>query len=230
MIKGAAEGSDGIFQADSSRHTSAPRVKVCGITSQRDLCLAVDLGADAIGLNFYPPSPRALEVRQAVALATRCPAFTTVVALFVNPTFGDVAAVVDAVPQIGVLQFHGTESPEFCEQFKRPYIKSIGMRPGLEVLGEIQRYPGAAAILLDSFDPLRWGGTGRAFDWGQVPPEQLTPTVLAGGLNADNVAAAVRQIRPYAVDVCGGVEASPGVKDEAKMKAFMWSVESVRSS
>lgn len=209
---------------------SGPRVKVCGITTERDVDLAVELGADAIGLNFYPPSPRALEPRSAARLARRCPPFTTVVALFVNPRREDVSAVLDTVAGIAVLQFHGTEEPEFCAGFGRPYVKAVAMEAGVDLAAQMRRFATAGAMLLDAFDPDLWGGTGRSFDWKRVPGERAMPIVLAGGLTADNVADAIRRVRPYAVDVCGGVESAPGRKDERKLRAFMRSVHSVRSS
>lgn len=207
---------------------ATPRVKVCGITSVPDLELAVSVGADAVGINFFPPSPRFIDIDTAKAIAHACPAFTTLVALFVNPDQETVTNVLAHIPEIAVLQFHGTESPEFCASFGRPYVKSVGVNSAKDIDEGMVKYERASAILLDSFDPVRWGGTGKAFDWEQVPAAHRRPVVLAGGLKPDNVADAIARVRPYSVDVCGGVEASPGVKDPAQMEAFMRSVNSVR--
>ncbi len=203
------------------------RVKICGITTPEDVEAAAAVGADAIGFNFYPPSPRYVGLELATELSRRCPPFVSAVALFVNPEPDAVQAVLQAVPGVSVLQFHGTETPEFCGSFARPYIKSIGVHNAVDVIEEMSRYATASALLLDSFDPVRWGGTGREFDWNKIPAERLRPLVLAGGLNADNVEGAIRQVKPFAVDVCNGVESSPGIKDPAKLEAFMRSVERV---
>jgi phosphoribosylanthranilate isomerase len=212
----------------ASAALDSPQVKVCGITTEHDFDMALRCGADAIGLNFFPPSPRYIDVELATQLGRRCPPFTSLVALFVNATQQTVRAVLNAVPQLSVLQFHGVEPPEFCRSFGRAYIKSIGVREDVDLAKEIPRFDEASAILLDSFDPVRWGGTGRAFNWSAIPAERLKPLILAGGLTPENVAGAIGQVRPYAVDVCGGVEVSPGVKDEAKMEQFIRSVRSVR--
>ncbi len=203
------------------------RVKICGITTPEDVEAAAAVGADAIGFNFYPPSPRYVELERATELSRRCPPFVSAVALFVNPEPDEVQAVLQAVPGVSVLQFHGTETPEFCGSFARPYIKSIGVHNEVDVIEEMSRYATASALLLDSFDPVRWGGTGREFDWNKIPAERLRPLVLAGGLNAGNVEGAIRQVKPFAVDVCNGVESSPGIKDPVKLEAFMRSVERV---
>ena len=205
----------------------AARVKICGITSLQDLSAAVAAGADAIGLNFYPPSPRYLELERAAEIGRSCPPFVNLAALFVNPERPAVEAVLRAVPAVSVLQFHGKEPPEFCASFGRAYVKTIGVHDEVDVAEEMRRYCDASAVLLDSYDPVRWGGTGREFDWNKVPDERVRPLVLAGGLNPENVADAIRRVRPFAVDVCGGVESSPGVKDPEKLVAFMRSVEIV---
>lgn len=205
----------------------AVRVKICGITSVDDLNAAVSVGAHAIGLNFFPPSPRALTVQRAAVLAKCTPPFLNVVALFVNPERQVVEDVLAAVPSVSTLQFHGTEPPEFCSSFGRPYIKSVGVRGEFDIAAEMGRYIDAAAMLLDSFDPVIWGGTGRSFDWSKIPENRTKLLVLAGGLNPDNVEDAIRKVQPYAVDVCGGVESSPGVKDPDKLISFMRSVERV---
>jgi phosphoribosylanthranilate isomerase len=202
------------------------RVKICGITRREDALDAVRLGADAIGLVFYPPSPRCVPLDQASAIVDRLPPFVTVVGLFVNASREEIGDVLGAV-RIDLLQFHGTECPEYCAAHGRPYIKAVRVREGVDLLAERERYAGASALLLDTYQPGVPGGTGRAFDWGLVPPELGAQAILAGGLDPDNVGEAVRRVRPYAVDVSGGVEREKGRKDAGKIAAFMRGVASV---
>jgi phosphoribosylanthranilate isomerase len=202
------------------------RVKICGITRREDALDAVRLGADAIGLVFYPPSPRCVPLDQASAIVDRLPPFVTVVGLFVNASREEIGDVLGAV-RIDLLQFHGTECPEYCAAHGRPYIKAVRVREGVDLLAERERYAGASALLLDTYQPGVPGGTGRAFDWGLVPPELGAQAILAGGLDPDNVGEAVRRVRPYAVDVSGGVEREKGRKDAGKIAAFMRGVVSV---
>lgn len=212
------------------------RIKVCGIARPDDARRAAALGVDAVGLNFFPPSPRFLSVAAARAVRAEVPAFVTPVAVFVNPGADEVRRVVEEVG-VGMLQFHGTEPPAFCRGFGLPYLKAVGMREGVDLARAAREYGDAAALLLDVHDTERWGGTGRSFDWkaadgggggGAGAPSR--PLVLAGGLTAENVAEAVRTVRPFAVDVCGGVEsaAGGGAKDEAKLAAFVREVERCR--
>lgn len=196
------------------------RVKFCGITRREDALAAARLGADAIGLVFYAPSPRAVTIGQARDVVAGLPPFLSTVALFVNPAAEEVRAVADAI-RPNLLQFHGEEAPEQCAQFRIPYIKAVRVRPGVELLAEIERYAHAAAILFDSYQDDRHGGTGATFDWSLLPAAVSKPFILAGGLTPDNVAAAVARVRPYAVDVSGGIEISKGIKDLTKMQAFL---------
>jgi phosphoribosylanthranilate isomerase len=182
------------------------------------------VGADAIGLVFHEGSPRAVDIDQARALAACLPPFVTSVGLFVDADPDYVRAAVHRVP-IDLLQFHGDEAPDYCGAFGRPWIKAIRMRAGVDLQRLRARYAAAAGLLLDTFDPATAGGTGRQFDWGLIPPELGREIVLAGGLDAGNVAVAIRRVRPYGVDVSGGVEAKRGIKDRRKMTAFMKGVK-----
>jgi phosphoribosylanthranilate isomerase len=201
------------------------RVKICGITDRQDALDAVRLGADAIGLVFYPPSPRCVAPGQAAAIVEGLPPFVSVVGLFVNASREEIAEVLGAV-RLDLLQFHGTECAEYCAGHGRPYIKALRVRAGMDLLAERQRYAGASALLLDAYQPGVPGGTGQAFDWALIPPELGHEIVLAGGLTPDNVGEAVRRVRPYAVDVSGGVEREKGRKDAGKIEAFMRGVAS----
>jgi phosphoribosylanthranilate isomerase len=199
---------------------NAIRVKICGITSVADAQIAVKAGADAIGLVFYAPSPRAVSIEQAREIATSVGPFVTVVGLFVNVEESYVHEVLANVG-LHLLQFHGDESREFCEQFQRPYMKAIRMRPGLDVEQVINGFPSASAILLDAYRPGVPGGTGETFDWQRVPKHSSRPIVLAGGLTAENIALAIQSTHVYGVDVSGGVESSPGKKDPQKVEQFI---------
>lgn len=195
------------------------RLKICGITRPQDAMAVVQAGADAIGLVFYAPSPRAVDIAMAQAVVAAVPAFVTVTALFVNPSADEVQKVLDSV-RIDLIQFHGDEEDDFCSQFNRPYIKAIRVRQASDVVASCLRFPGALAVLLDSYKPGVPGGTGETFDWSLVPDELTKPIILAGGLTIANVASAIRQVRPFAVDVSGGVEADKGIKDPGKITAF----------
>lgn len=203
------------------------RVKICGITRPEDGIEAARLGADAIGLVFYAPSPRAVGVAQAQAVCAALPPFVSVVGLFVDAPAAEVLEVLQAVP-LDVLQFHGEEAPAYCAAFGRPYLKALRMRDGLDVAAAARRYAGAQGLLLDTYVPGEAGGTGLAFDWQRVPQGLDLPLILAGGLTPDNVAEAITIARPYGVDVSGGVEQAKGIKSAAKMAAFMRGVESVQ--
>lgn len=196
------------------------RVKFCGITRREDALAAARLGADAIGLVFYAPSPRVVTIGQAREVVAGLPPFLSTVALFVNPAAEEVRAVADAI-RPSLLQFHGEEPPAQCAQFGIPYIKAVRVRPGIDLPAEIERYENAAAILFDSYHDDRHGGTGATFDWSLLPAAVAKPFILAGGLTPDNVAAAIARVRPYAVDVSGGIEISKGIKDLTKMQAFL---------
>lgn len=196
------------------------RVKICGITSIKDAAFAVEAGADAIGLVFYEPSPRFVEMETAADIAYSVGPFVTVVGLFVNPEKALVDRVVKQVP-LNLLQFHGDESPAFCEQFSLPYMKAVRMRDELDIDNEITQYQSASAILLDAYKPGVPGGTGETFDWNRVPQNTSQHIVLAGGLKPENVREAIKITRAYGVDVSGGVESSPGVKAKDKVIAFI---------
>jgi len=199
---------------------NAVRVKICGITSVADAQIAVAAGADAIGLVFYAPSPRAVSIAQAREIALAAGPFATVVGLFVD---AEASFVHEVLAHVGLqlLQFHGNEDVIYCEQFQRPYMKAIRMRPELDVNAAIEAYPTATAVLLDAYRPGVPGGTGETFDWQRVPQIAPKPIVLAGGLTPDNVAQAIKVTRVYGVDVSGGVESSPGKKDEKKVEQFI---------
>lgn len=199
------------------------RVKLCGLTRLSNIEAAVACGADAIGLVFYDPSPRAVDVEQARALTAAVPAFITTVGLFVDADPNLVRAVLGRV-SLGALQFHGCEPPDYCQAFERPWIKAIAVREGVDLERRAREYQGAAALLLDTYDPSKAGGTGRAFDWELIPNWLAPRTILAGGLTPDNVAEAITRVRPHAVDVSGGIEAHQGVKDPEKIMAFMQEV------
>jgi phosphoribosylanthranilate isomerase len=196
------------------------RVKFCGITRNEDALAAAQLGVDAIGLVFFAPSPRAVTIDQARAIVAGLPPFVSTVALFVNAAVGEVSSVVDAIHPT-LLQFHGEETPAQCRLHAVPYIKAVRVRPGVDLLHEANRYEDAAAMLFDTYQEHRHGGTGSTFDWELLPRAVPRPFILAGGLTPDNVAAAVARVRPYAVDVSGGIEISKGIKDLTKMQAFL---------
>lgn len=196
------------------------RSKICGITRIDDALAAAEAGADAIGLVFYDKSPRAVDVRQARVILDALPPFVTSVGLFVNASRCFVGEVLDAVP-LDVLQFHGDESPEQCGGHGRPWFKALRVQPGMDLRAQAARYPGAQAILLDAFVPGVPGGTGERFDWSLIPSDLPKPLILAGGLTPDNVGEAIARVRPYGVDVSGGVEAAKGLKDVSKVSAFL---------
>jgi phosphoribosylanthranilate isomerase len=195
------------------------RVKICGMTRRQDADFAAESGADAIGLVFYPPSPRALTVAQAREVVAGLAPFVSVVALFVDPAPELVTECLEALP-IDIIQFHGDEPVAFCEQFGKPYIKAIRMKQGTDLSALAQQYASARALLLDAYQPGVPGGTGHTFDWSMIADVE-TPLILAGGLNAVNVKQAIQQVRPFAVDVSGGVESEKGIKSHEKISAFM---------
>ena len=203
--------------------TMTTRIKICGITNPDDAEQAAKLGADAIGLVFYEPSPRHVDIKQACAVVDALPPFVTSVGLFVNASAEEIRAVLDQV-NLDLLQFHGDESPEFCASFDRPWIKAIRMAKGVDLHAEAERYSQSWGLLLDAYHPGLPGGTGESFEWARVPDDLPTSVILAGGLNAGNVGEAIRIVRPYAVDVSGGVEAEKGIKDWGKMADFVAAV------
>ncbi|MBU2154844.1 MAG: phosphoribosylanthranilate isomerase [Gammaproteobacteria bacterium] len=203
---------------------SAVRSKICGITRIEDALSAVEAGADAIGLVFYAKSPRAVTVLQARAIIAALPPFVTTVGLFVDASRCELGEILDAVP-LDLLQFHGDETPVDCEGYHRPYIKALRVKPGDDIAAQVALYKNASGVLLDAYVPGIPGGTGEAFDWSLVPQGLKMPIILAGGLSAENVAQAIVQVRPYAVDVSGGVEIAKGIKDGGKIRAFMQAVK-----
>ncbi|MEJ2651932.1 MAG: phosphoribosylanthranilate isomerase [Gammaproteobacteria bacterium] len=202
------------------------RVKICGITRVEDASAAAQLGADAIGLVFYAKSPRAVSIAQAQAVVRALPPFVTIVGLFVDAAPEEIREVLAAVP-LDLLQFHGKEAAQACRGYGRPYLKVVHMAEDTDVVDLARPYDDAAGILVDTYVQGVPGGTGRSFDWSRLPAALTCPLILAGGLTPDNVAAAVAQVRPWAVDVSGGVEAAPGIKDAAKIAAFIRGVDSV---
>ncbi|MGR8941729.1 MAG: phosphoribosylanthranilate isomerase [Gammaproteobacteria bacterium] len=199
------------------------RVKICGFTRAEDAVLAARLGVDAVGLVFYPPSPRHIDIDQALRITAALPAFTTVVALFVDEKEARIREVLQHVP-IDCLQFHGDEPAEACRLYNKRYIKAVRVRPDTDIAALARQYHDAAGLLLDAWHPDAKGGTGSQFDWNMIPAQCALPIILAGGLNAENAYEAVRTVKPYALDVSSGVEAAKGVKDAAKMTAFLTEV------
>jgi len=196
------------------------RAKICGITRAEDAMAAAHNGADAIGFVFHEPSPRHITVDSALAISRSLPPFVARVGLFVNAEAGFVERTL-AVMQLDLLQFHGDETPEFSAGFNRPYIKAIAMRDGVDLQQQARRYSTAAGLLVDSYSADVNGGSGKSFDWSVLPQDTGKPLILAGGLTVENVSEAMRQVRPYAVDVSSGVESSKGIKDADKIAAFM---------
>lgn len=203
------------------------RVKICGITRAGDAAEAARLGADAIGLVFWSGSRRAVRCDQARSVLNGLPPFVTVVGLFVDPEPEEVRRVLEAVP-LDLLQFHGEEPAAFCAGFGRPYIKAVRMREETDPMQFAATYSGAAGLLLDAYVAGMPGGTGMRFDWAQAELDLGLPLILAGGLQPDNVTQAITQVRPWAVDVSGGVETTAGIKDASKMSAFMRGVNNVQ--
>ncbi|MBF6622170.1 MAG: N-(5'-phosphoribosyl)anthranilate isomerase [Pseudomonadales bacterium 32-61-5] len=199
------------------------RSKICGITRAADALVAAEAGADAIGLVFYSKSPRAVSIAQAREIIAALPPFVTTVGLFVNASRCEINETLDAVA-LDVLQFHGDEMPADCEGFHRPWYKALRVRAGNDIRAEAARYAGASAVLLDTFVDGVPGGTGEMFDWSLVPADLPKPLILAGGLTPQNVQQAIERVRPFAVDVSGGVELSKGVKDAARVREFIGQV------
>jgi len=196
------------------------QVKVCGITRSEDASAASLLGVDAIGLVFWAQSKRAVTIDKARPICDAISPFTTVTALFVGAAEAEVESVLASLP-INLLQFHGDETPEFCEQWSVPYIRALRAEPSVDLTAEASRYPHARAFLVDAVHNGQFGGTGAQFDWSSLPQTFNRPLVLAGGLNPANVAEGIRQVKPMAVDVSSGVESSSGVKDHDKMRRFI---------
>ena len=198
------------------------RIKICGLTREADVDAAVAAGADAIGFVFYPPSPRYVTPQRAAELAQRIPPFVTLTALFVNAALEEIEAVLARVP-VNLLQFHGDEREAECRRWSRPYIRAARVKPEMDLLQYAAEFSGARALLLDAFVD-GYGGGGQVFDWSLIPANLPCPMILSGGLTPENVGEAVRKVRPAAVDVSSGVEAAKGIKDAAKITAFVAAV------
>ncbi|WP_295625175.1 phosphoribosylanthranilate isomerase [uncultured Nitrosomonas sp.] len=200
------------------------RVKVCGITRCEDAAVAIRLGADAIGFVFWPQSARYIDPNVARLISANIPPFICTVGIYVNP---DIAWVEETarVAKLNLLQFHGDETPEFCNQFSQPYIKAIRVKQDTDLLQYAERYSTAKGLLLDTYVADMPGGTGHAFEWDLIPKHLSLPFILSGGLNPANVSMAIQRTQPWAVDVSSGVEASKGIKDEKKIFAFMQGVK-----
>ena len=212
------------YRYKMSGQNPLPRVKICGITSINDSRYALAAGADAIGLVFYPQSPRYVTAEQANTIANAAGPFITVVGLFVNAQPKQVKNIMARVP-LNLLQFHGDESPEYCQQFSLPYLKAIRMKSDMDLMGAMNAYTSASGILLDTYRKGVPGGTGECFSWNLVPHNWIRPIVVAGGLTPENVRQAMTIANPYGVDVSGGVESVPGIKDEEKIYTFMSNVK-----
>ena len=200
------------------------RVKICGITRVEDALSAVCAGADAIGLVFYASSPRCVSVVQAQKIVAAMPPFVSVVGLFVNASTAEIQSILSQV-HLDVIQFHGDETPAQCAQINLPYYKAIRVKPDTNLLQYAIEFNAAKALLLDAYSEQAYGGTGHTFDWNLIPDNLPKPIILAGGLDANNVANAIQQARPYAVDVSGGVELTKGIKSAGMIAAFMQAVK-----
>lgn len=200
------------------------RVKICGISTIEMAREAVAQGADAIGLVFYPPSPRHVSIEQAASIVASLPAFVTAVGLFVNEQADEIKNIISKTG-INLLQFHGNECPDYCAGFDLPYIKALRMSDDIDLFKQKKDYAQARSLLLDTYRAGVPGGTGESFDWDRVPEELAGEIILAGGLDAENVTRAIQTVKPYAVDVSGGVESAKGVKSPEKIRQFMQGVK-----
>ena len=195
------------------------RVKFCGLTHEEDIAQAVKLGVDALGFVFYAPSSRSVAPDHAAMLTSSVPAFVTRVGLFVNEQPAVIQNIFERT-RLNLIQYHGDETPEFCDAVGLPFIKAFRVRPGVDIQTEMERYPNASGFLLDAYVKGQPGGTGERFDWGMIP-QSNAPIILAGGLSPDNAKDAIEQVAPWALDVSGGIETKPGRKDPDKMARFM---------
>ena len=204
------------------------RIKICGITTPEYATAVVQAGADGIGLIFHQSSPRAVTLSTARAIRAALPPLVSAVAVLVNPDREQVLQVIESC-RPDVLQFHGDEAPAVCEQYGLPWIKALRVRTRMELSAQIDTYRNASALLLDTFDDRRWGGSGKPFDWSLIPSAIPIPLILAGGLSPNNIASAITRVAPFGVDVSGGVESAPGVKDPALIRSFISEVRRVES-
>ncbi|SES77360.1 phosphoribosylanthranilate isomerase [Nitrosomonas marina] len=196
------------------------RVKICGITRTEDALAAVDSGADAIGFVFWPNSSRYITPHEAAEISADIPAFINTVGVYVDPEPEWVNETA-RIAKLSLLQFHGNEARDFCDQFFLPYIKAIRVKEDVDLLQYANRYDTARGLLLDTYAKNMPGGTGHKFDWNLIPRQLPLPVILSGGLNVENISLAIKQVRPWAVDVSSGVESAKGIKDEQKISAFM---------
>ncbi|MGH8112911.1 MAG: phosphoribosylanthranilate isomerase [Rhodanobacteraceae bacterium] len=203
--------------------THRTRVKICGVTRVEDALLACELGAAAIGIVMTPSSPRCVSIERARAIRDVLPAFVAAVVL-THGLSGERVQEIIAGVRPDLVQFHGLEDAAFCESFGVRYVKAIGMAGDIDVRALVDEHVHAAGFVLDGHPPGEQGGKGKAFDWSRIPRDLGRPVILAGGLNAGNVAEAIRTVQPWAVDLASGVEASPGIKDAAKMRTFFAAV------
>ncbi len=209
-------------------HYNRTRVKICGITRVEDAVSAVNSGVDAIGLVFYAQSQRFVSVGQAQKIVAAIPPFVSVVGLFVNALEAEIETVLSKV-RLDILQFHGDETVTECEQINLPYYKAIRVKADTNLLQYAVEFSSAKALLLDAHTESEFGGTGLTFDWNLIPKSLTKPIILAGGLTVENVEKAIQEVKPYAVDVSGGVEITKGIKDAAKIAAFMQGVSNARA-
>lgn len=200
------------------------RIKICGIREVAHAQVAAEAGADAIGLVFHPPSPRFVELSAAAAISRQLPPYVMAVGLFVDASEARIRETLAHV-SLDLLQFQGDEPPEFCALFGKPFVRAVRMAAGTDLVEYAGRFSRAKALLLDAHVPGEPGGTGRSFDWAEIPRDLPIPFILSGGLTAANVGRAVREVQPWAVDVSSGVEASRGVKDPARIVEFIRSVQ-----
>jgi phosphoribosylanthranilate isomerase len=206
-------------------NTSRTRIKICGLREPQHARLAADAGADAVGLVFYRESPRnILDLQVAERIIDALPAYVMAVGLFVNASELEVRSILEEI-RLDLLQFQGDEPPDFCASFGKPYVRAVRMEKGVDLVEYRRKFPGAKALLVDAHVPGQRGGTGQVFDWGAIPASHPAPLILSGGLTAGNVGRAIREVRPWAVDVSSGVESSRGVKDPAKIVEFIRSVQ-----
>lgn len=204
--------------------TSRTRIKICGLREPEHARIAADAGADAVGLVFYDQSPRNVAIDDAARVIEALPPYVMAVGLFVNQGAEAIRSILSQV-RLDLLQFQGDEAPGFCESFGRPYVRAVRMEKGVDLVEWRRQFPGAKALLVDAHVPGQRGGTGQVFDWGVIPASHPAPLILSGGLTAGNVGRAIREVRPWAVDVSSGVESSRGVKDPAKIVEFIRSVQ-----
>lgn len=202
------------------------RCKICGMTKEEDVLLAADLGVDAIGLIFFAGSKRCVDITQAQRILAKTPPFVSVVGLFVNPTKAEVEQVLSQIP-LHILQFHGDESPEFCQQFNRAYIKAVRVQSSKDIISAAQNHTHAQALLFDAAVAGEYGGTGQTFDWQLLPQQLSMPWILSGGLTPSNLKMALAQTGAQAVDVSSGVEISAGIKDHEKMRLFLDNLKNI---